>query len=90
GAYWPALAFPGGLLAAMAGQSALLLAALMAAGVGTLPRRPLLSGVFIGLMVLKPQLALLAPVAFAAAGAWRAFAAAALTVAAALGLSVLV
>jgi hypothetical protein len=88
--YWPAVAFPGALLAAMAGQSALILTALMCAAVGVLPRRPLLSGLFVGLMVLKPQLALLTPVAFAAAGAWRAFAAAAVTVAAVLGLSVAV
>jgi hypothetical protein len=86
--YWPAVAFPGALLAAMAGQSALILAALMCAAVGALPKRPALSGLLVGLMVLKPQLALLAPVAFAAAGAWRAFAVAAVTVAGVLGLSV--
>ncbi|MBL8553371.1 MAG: DUF2029 domain-containing protein [Phenylobacterium sp.] len=88
--YWPAVAFPGALLAAMAGQSALILTALMCAAVGALPRRPALSGLFVGLMVLKPQLALLTPVAFAAAGAWRAFAVAAATVIGVLGLSVAV
>lgn len=89
-AYWPALAFPGGLLAAMAGQSSLFLAALLCAAVGALSKRPILSGVLVGLMVLKPQLALLTPVAFAAAGAWRAFAAAGLTAVGLLALSVMV
>ena len=44
------------------------------------PRRPapLLSGLCLGLLAFKPQLAILVPVALAAAGHWRAFAATAL------------
>ncbi|MEW5686337.1 MAG: glycosyltransferase family 87 protein [Pseudomonadota bacterium] len=86
--YWPAVAFPGALLAAMAGQSSLFLSALMCAAVGALPGRQALSGALIGLMVLKPQLALLTPVALAAAGAWRAFLVAGLVAAGSVALSV--
>ena len=89
-AYWPVLAFPGGLLSAMAGQNGLLTTALIAGSVGLLPRRKLAAGVLIGLMVIKPQLVLLAPFAFAAGREWRAFAAAAVTAVLALGLSIAV
>jgi hypothetical protein len=86
-AYWPALAFPGVVLSAMAGQNGLLTTALLAGSIGLLPRRQLAAGALMGLMVIKPQLALLAPVAFAAGREWKAFAAAAVTAAAAAGLS---
>jgi hypothetical protein len=45
-----------------------------------------LAGVFIGLVTLKPHLALLFPVALVAIGAWRALASAAVTAAAFVGL----
>ena len=89
GTYWPALAFPGAVLCAMAGQNGLVTTALICAALGQLPRRKVLAGVFVGLLVIKPQLALLTPVALAAGREWRAFAAAAVTAVAALGLSVL-
>ena len=44
--------------------------------------RPILAGICIGLMAVKPQLGLLFPFALAAAGQWRTIAAAAATVAA--------
>jgi hypothetical protein len=44
--------------------------------------RPILAGICIGLMAVKPQLGLLVPFALAAAGQWRTFAAAAATIAA--------
>jgi hypothetical protein len=43
--------------------------------------RPILAGVCIGLMAIKPQLGLLLPFALAAAGQWRTIAAAAATIA---------
>jgi hypothetical protein len=89
-AYWPALAFPGGVLCAMAGQNGLLTTALICAAMGALPRRKVLAGVFVGLLVIKPQLALLTPVALAAGREWRAFGAAAATAIGALALSVVV
>lgn len=72
GAFWPALAFPGGVLSAMAAQNGLLTTALLCGALGALPRRKLLAGVLIGLLIIKPQLALLAPVALAAGREWRA------------------
>lgn len=42
-------------------------------------RRPILAGICAGLFVIKPQLAVLLPFAFAAAGYWRAFLTAAVT-----------
>ena len=42
--------------------------------------RPILAGICIGLMAVKPQLGLLVPFALAAAGQWRTFAAAAATI----------
>lgn len=90
GTWWPALAFPGGVLCAMAGQTGLLTTALLCAALGALPRRKVLAGVFVGLMVIKPQLALLTPVAFLAGREWRAFVAAAVTAGGVLALGVVV
>ncbi|WP_448875846.1 glycosyltransferase 87 family protein, partial [Enterobacter hormaechei] len=42
-----------------------------------LPRRPAVAGLCWGLLAFKPHLALLVPVVLLAAGAWRAFVAAA-------------
>jgi len=75
------LAFPGLFLAATIGQNALLTAALAAWALVLLPRRPVLAGVLIGLLAIKPQLALMFPVALIAGREWRALAAAALSAA---------
>lgn len=64
------------------GQTGFLSAALLITGVRLAGSRPILSGVTIGLLAYKPQTAILVPVAFAAAGYWRAFAAACVTAAA--------
>jgi hypothetical protein len=63
------------------GQISFLAAALLTAGVRLAGSRPILGGVLIGLLAYKPQLAILVPVALAAAGYRRAFAAACVTVA---------
>jgi hypothetical protein len=70
---------PAALLAAMVGQSVLLAAALAVLAMVELDRRPRLAGVFLALAAaIKPQAALLAPVALVAGGAFEALASAAL------------
>jgi len=63
------------------GQNGFLTAALLGAAALLLDRRPALAGVAIGLLAYKPHWALLLPVALAASGRWRTFAAAAATAA---------
>ena len=62
-------------------QSGFLTGALLIAGIGLATKRPILSGVLLGLLSFKPQLGLLAPLALAAAGLWNTFAVACATVA---------
>jgi hypothetical protein len=85
-----AFAFPAVLMNAGHGQNALLSAALFRFAAAFLDRRPAVAGICIGLLCYKPHLAILAPVALAASGRWRAFVAAAATVAGMVVLSALV
>ena len=62
------------------GQTGFLTAALLIAGVRLAGKWPILGGVSIGLLAYKPQMAMLVPIAFIAAGHWRAVAAAGVTV----------
>lgn len=71
---WLAAAFPAVLVNAIIGQNGLLTAALFIAGALLLPRRPFLAGLLFGLLVIKPQLGVLLPLAFVAGREWRAFA----------------
>jgi alpha-1,2-mannosyltransferase len=80
-----ALAFPAVPVCALYGQNALLSAALFGAAGVALERRPVLAGFGLGCLIYKPQLAVLVPVALAAAARWRALAAAAATAAALAG-----
>lgn len=89
-AFWPAMAMPPLLLNAITGQAGFLIAALFIAGMAVLPKRPLLGGVLLGLIVLKPQLGIVIPFALAAGREWRAFAGAALSSAGLLLLGLLV
>jgi hypothetical protein len=73
-----------------AGQNSFLSAALLLGGVALLGERQIAAGVLLGLLVYKPQLGLLLPVALAAAGAWRAIGSAAVTVLALVLISLLV
>lgn len=85
---WPAvLVFPGALVAAGHAQTGLLTGALLVGAVMLVDRRPVLSGMMIGALVVKPHLALLLPFWLAAGGRWRTFLAAAATVPALLCLS---
>ncbi len=79
GGGWLLAGFPGLWLGIGQGQNQFLTATLTAGAVLLLRRHPVLAGVCAGLMAVKPHLAVLLPVAYAAAGAWRAFAAAAVT-----------
>ena len=63
------------------GQNGFLSAALLGGALACLDRRPILAGVFIGLLAYKPQLGLMIPVAFLAGGRWRVVIVAVLTVA---------
>jgi arabinofuranan 3-O-arabinosyltransferase len=85
----PALAAPAVLINAVGGQNGCWTAALLGGGLSLLERRPYVSGVLFGLMIYKPQLGLLIPVALLAGRQWRAFAAATVTVGALLIASML-
>ncbi|WER46717.1 glycosyltransferase family 87 protein [Cupriavidus sp. WKF15] len=81
----PVIAFPGVLEAAMIGQNALLTAGIAAWSLIQLRRRPVVAGMLIGVLSVKPQLAIVFPIAMIAAGEWKPFfvaAATALTMAA--------
>ncbi|MEA3051845.1 MAG: hypothetical protein QOG72_748 [Sphingomonadales bacterium] len=84
---WLALIAPATLLNVWAGHYGLLVGALWLGAFHLLPRRPLLAGVLIGLMVVKPHLAVLAPLILARRGEWKAFGAAFATVAGLAALS---
>ena len=76
-----ALAAPAVLINAVGGQNGCWTAALLGGGLSLRERRPYLAGVLFGLMIYKPQLGLLIPLALLAGRQWRAFAAASVTVA---------
>ncbi|NPT44118.1 DUF2029 domain-containing protein [Paraburkholderia sp. 1N] len=84
------LAYPGVYVAASIGQNALLTAALMAFAVRWTEKKPVLAGICIGLLAIKPQLAVLFPVVLIAARAWKTMWVAAISAGAFTGLSVLV
>ncbi len=87
GAVWM-LATPPILWNICAAQNGFLNAAVLGSALLLLPTRPLLAGVFIGVLSYKPHLGLLLPFALAAAGYWRAFGTAAVTAVATVLLSV--
>ena len=78
-AMWCLAAFSGLWMNLFHGQNAFLTAALAGAALLCLEQRPILAGVFIGLLVIKPHLAVLFPIALVACGAWRTFATAGIT-----------
>jgi arabinofuranan 3-O-arabinosyltransferase len=82
GALLLALATPAVFINAVGGQNGTLTAALLGGGLSLLKRRPLLAGVLLGLLIYKPQLALLLPVALLAGRQFRAIIAAGITAAA--------
>jgi hypothetical protein len=74
-----ALAAPSSAICVALGQTGFLIAGLLVGGLRMAPRRPVLGGVLLGLAAVKPQFALLVPVALVAAGSWRCLSAAATT-----------
>jgi hypothetical protein len=79
---WLPLAFPPVLVQLSIGQNGFLTAAIFAAAMVALPKRPQIAGLIAGCLILKPQLGLLLPVAFLAGRHWRAIAGAAMSAAA--------
>jgi Glycosyltransferase family 87 len=84
----PVLGFPAIFWTLGLGQNAFLTAALFGAFTLMIERRPAVAGLLLGLLCYKPHFGLLAPVALACGGRWRAFFVAAATVGALVGLSV--
>jgi hypothetical protein len=76
-----AFAFPAWTLNAMVGQNGFITAALLGSSLLVMERRPILSGVLLGLLAYKPHFGLLFPLVLAVSGRWRVFGAAAATVA---------
>jgi hypothetical protein len=76
-----ALAYPAVFVNLGHGHNGFLTAALIGTALLLLDRRPILSGMLIGLVAYKPQFGLLIPLVLVATGRWRALAAAAATVA---------
>ncbi len=85
-----ALASPAVLINAVGGQNGTWTAALLGGGLSLLERRPAVAGILFGIMVCKPQLALLLPVALLAGRQWRAFFATGLTAGALVVVSIIV
>ncbi len=83
----PVLAYPAVFWTLGQGQNSFLTATLLGAMTLLIDERPVLAGMLVGMVCYKPHLALLVPVALAASGRWRAFAAAAVTVTVLVGLS---
>jgi len=75
----PVLIAPTTTLTMAAGQTGFLSGALLIAGIRLAASNPILSGILIGCLSFKPQLALLAPVALVSAGLWRSLVTACLT-----------
>ncbi|AOY91434.1 hypothetical protein BKK79_06090 [Cupriavidus sp. USMAA2-4] len=75
----PVVACPGFVVTGAMGQNAFLTAALALWAVLLLERRPVIAGMLAGALCIKPQLAVLLPLALLAAREWRALAVAAAT-----------
>ena len=86
---WVAILAPASIVNAWAGHYGFLIGGLWLAAFHYLPRRPVLSGILIGCMIVKPHLAILVPLVLLWRRDWIAFAAAAATVIALVGLSIL-
>src|SRR5450631_548939 len=82
------LVSPAALLCVISGQSSLLTTAALLAIFASLDRRPVIAGILIGLLTVKPQLGLLFPFALIASGRWRVIYWAAVSAAALLAASV--
>ncbi len=82
--FFAIVASPAAFIALTSGQNGFLTAALLLLAASDPKRRPIIAGIAAGLLTVKPHLGLLIPIAYLAAGCWRAIGVAALT---ALGLA---
>jgi len=78
-AWLPCVAFSGIAVVLATGQSSLLLAACAGLALTLLRNRPVMAGMLLGMLTVKPHLALLFPVALACGKYWKALAAMTLT-----------
>jgi len=76
---WLPAAFPPVFVAAVIGQNSFLMAALLIGGLVLMRTRPFIGGLLLGCLILKPQMALLLPIAVLAARQWRTMFGAALS-----------
>jgi hypothetical protein len=81
---------PAGLLCLISGQNTFFTLAIVVAVFRFLDVRPILAGVLLGFLTVKPQLGLLFPVMLAMTGRWTTFASAALTAGALAGATALI
>ena len=72
---WAVLLSPAVAENALAGQNAALTGAFLLGGLLLAHRRPVLAGVMLGALIIKPQFGMLAPVCLVASDNWRALAA---------------
>jgi len=86
----PILAFPGIWLNGVYGQNGFVTATLAGCALVFLERRPVLAGACIGMLSIKPHLAILFPIALICARMWIPFVSAAITAALLTGVSMLV
>lgn len=75
----PVIFSPAAMFCVISGQSSFLSGAALIMIFALLDRRPILAGVLIGLLTVKPQLGLLFPFMLVASGRWRVFGSAAVT-----------
>ncbi|MCH8614778.1 DUF2029 domain-containing protein [Sphingomonas sp. SM33] len=85
-----ALANPAAVFNGMIGQNGFLTAGIMFAGLRELSRDPVRAGAILGLLVIKPHLAVMLPVAVIAGRLWRAIPSAAAVAAVLCGISLVV
>jgi hypothetical protein len=78
---------PAAVFCLISGQSSLITAMMLVGIFASLDRRPILAGVLIGCLTLKPQLGLLFPVALLMSERWRVFFTAAITAVALFAIS---
>jgi Glycosyltransferase family 87 len=82
-----ALGCPAVLVNLIAGQNAMLTAAILGGGLTLMRRQPRLAGLILGLMVIKPHLALAVPIALVVSRRWTVLGFAALSASALIALS---
>jgi arabinofuranan 3-O-arabinosyltransferase len=84
-----ACAFPATAWTVVTGQNGLLTGALVGGTLALLDKRPLVAGIFLGLLIYKPQFGILFPIVLLASARWKVFAAATATTLVLIGLTVI-